>query len=827
MTHKLLLFVLLTCAVCKGQSTWTLPDQPASTPANVCDTDTHPGEECDTDTTVTGMSPSASLARERARTSLRNPSTTATTAPAKHLPSAKIMMPPLVKSDFEEYAEDATGQQLPIFGRQMFEDVPTTFSPVERVPVPAQYVLGPGDELIVRVWGKIDFDAHVTVDRDGQIFVPKVGALTVAGLRFEQVESYLRAAIGNLYKDFELNVALGQLRSIQVFVLGSARRPGLYTISSLSTLVNALFASGGPSATGSMRRIELRRKGRLLADFDLYDLAQKGDESHDSPLLSGDVIFIPSIGPQVAITGSVNQPGIYELKAGTTVGAAVEGAGGLTSLAGSTRAVLERIDDHSTRQVEEFHLDANGLEETLKDGDLLRIFPISPKFENAVTLRGNVAQPGRYVWKHGMRISDLIPSRDSLLTRNYWMEHNRVPPETAAIAARRRQSNPEDRTERNAEDSTGSATTGSPESIPGREGTGRSQSDIDGDVNREGNEGGERANVTPKYSMVESIPANNTEINWDYAVIKRLDEHDLSTRLIAFHLGDAIDHPDSADNQALLPGDSVTVFSRADIALPVEKHATIITINGEVNAPGLYRVNPGETLRDVVRRAGGLTAHSYLYASRLTRISTQQQEEEQLRQSTEKMQSELTAKYANSAPQPGQSAADQQAQLGMQQAAIARLAAVAASGRVIMNMKPDASTLEDIPNLAVEDGDTFYIPPRMSTVQVAGAVYNANAFLQQPGRRLVAYLNDAGGPTRQADRKHIFVLRADGMVVTSQARESLWRSNSGFAQMRLLPGDAIIVPEKIATSSLMYNVNNWAQLASSGALAAAALSVAK
>jgi protein involved in polysaccharide export with SLBB domain len=736
-------------------------------------------------------------------------------------------MPQLVKSDFEKYAEDATGQQLPVFGRQMFEDVPTTFSPMERVPVPSEYVLGPGDELIVRVWGKIDFDAHVMVDRNGQIYLPKVGALSVAGLRFDQVESYVRAAIGNLYKDFELNVALGQLRSIQVFVLGSARRPGTYTISSLSTLVNALFTSGGPSSTGSMRRIELRRKGRLLTELDLYDLAQKGDQSHDVPLLSGDVIFIPSIGSQVAITGSVNQPGIYELKASTTVGAAVEGAGGLTSLAGSTRAVLERIDDHSTRQVEEFHLDASGLQETLKDGDLLRIFPISPKFENAVTLRGNVAQPGRYVWKQGMRISDLIPSRNALLTRNYWMEHNRVPPETDAIAARRMQSNPDDRTERNTEDSSRSATAGNSESVVGREGRGSSQSDIDNDVSREGNEGGVSEDGTPKYSMVESIAANNVEINWDYAVIKRLDEHDLSTRLIAFHLGEAIDHPDSADNQVLMPGDSVTVFSRADIALPVEKHATIITIKGEVNAPGLYRVSPGETLRDVVRRAGGLTPHSYLYASQLTRVSTKQQEEEQLRQSTEKMQSELMAKYANSAPQPGQSATDQQTQLSMQQAAIARLAAAAASGRVIMNMKPDASTLEDIPNLTIEDGDTFYIPPRMSTVQVAGAVYNANAFLQQPGRRLTAYLNDAGGPTRQADRKHIFVLRADGMVVTNQAHESLWHSNSGFAQMRLLPGDAIVVPEKIVTASFMNNLNNWAQLASSGALAAAALSVAK
>jgi hypothetical protein len=152
------------------------------------------------------------------------------------------------------------------------------------------------------------------------------------------------------------------------------------------------------------------------------------------------------------------------------------------------------------------------------------------------------------------------------------------------------------------------------------------------------------------------------------------------------------------------------------------------------------------------------------------------------------MQSELIAKYASSTPQPGQTAADQQTQLDMQQAAIAKLAAVAASGRVVLDMKPDATTLEDIPSVAIEDGDTFFIPPRMSTVQVAGAVYNANAFLQQPGKRLIAYLNAAGGVTRAADRKHIYVLRADGMVVPSQSRQSLWHSNS-FDQMRLLPGE--------------------------------------
>jgi protein involved in polysaccharide export with SLBB domain len=261
--------------------------------------------------------------------------------------------------------------------------------------VPADYALGPGDELLIRAWGKIDLDSRVTVDRNGQVYLPRIGTLNVAGLRYDQLEGYLHAAIGALFKDFALNVALGQLRSIQIFVLGSARQPGAYTVGSLSTLVNALFASGGPSATGTMRHIQLRRGNQMLAEFDVYDLVQKGDKSHDVSLLPGDVIYIPPIGAQIAISGNVNQPGIYELKGETTVASALEGAGGLTSLAGAERVLLERIENHNARRLEEFPLDAPGLARLLKDGDLLRIFPLSPKFVNAVTLRGNVAQAGR------------------------------------------------------------------------------------------------------------------------------------------------------------------------------------------------------------------------------------------------------------------------------------------------------------------------------------------------------------------------------------------------------------------------------------------------
>jgi protein involved in polysaccharide export with SLBB domain len=762
----------------------------------------------------------------------------------------RIVGPLTQKSEFEKFVEDATGRPLPVYGRQLFDEVPTTFAPVEHIPVPADYVLGPGDELLIRAWGKIDLDSRVTVDRNGQIYLPKVGSLTVAGLRYEQAEGYLHSAIGALFKDFELNVAMGQLRSIQIFVLGSARQPGGYTISSVSTLVDALFASGGPSATGTMRHIQLRRGGQTLTEFDIYDLMQKGDKSHDVRLLPGDVIYFPSIGAQVAISGDINVPGIYELKGETTVGAALKGAGGMTSLADAERVVLERIENHSSRQVEEFALDTSGQGHLLRDGDLLRVFPLSPKFENAVTLRGNVAQPGLYAWKEGMRISDLIPSRGFLITRDYWNRENHLVPRISAHPFGDPRTNQfrdqqtgqsgdlgtdqygDPRTDQfgNAQaDQYGNPRTDQPGNAqadqygnPRTDQPGNAQAGQSGILrtNQSGNQRNDQF-WNSRTPIIDTVGQISAEINWEYALIERLDERDLSTHLIPFRLAGAIDNPTSQDNQLLKAGDVVTIFSRADLELPMEKHASFIQVGGEVNAPGVYRVNPGETLRDVVKQAGGLTPHSYLYASILTRVSARQAQEKQLQQSTEQMQRELTAKFANATPQTGQTGADQQAQLAMQQTALAKLASIKPTGRVVLDMKPGAETIADMPDFPLEDGDTFYIPPRLSTVEVAGAVYNANALRYEPGKRLIAYLNDAGGATREADPKRIFVIRADGTVVSRQSRNS--HSHGSYGNLKLLPGDAIVVPEKLIVSGGLQKFANYAQIISGAAMTGAVL----
>lgn len=806
MNKKLPLVLLLSCTVCAGQSVLTTPqDSNRSLP-------TGSAAQSESDARFPNQAPRR--AGDKMEDGVPGLSEDARREP---LPATSRIVGPLTtRSEFEKFAEDATGLRLPVYGRQIFDEVPSTFTPLERVPVPADYTLGPGDELLIRVWGKIDLDSRVTVDRNGQIYLPKVGALNVAGLRYNQLEGFLHSSISALFKDFEVNVTLGQLRSIQIFVLGSARQPGAYTVGSLSTMVNALFASGGPSASGSMRRIQLRRGNGVLTEFDIYDLIQKGDKSHDVQLLPGDVIYIPSIGSQVAITGSVNEPGIYELKGETSIGNALEGAAGLTTLAGSERALLERIQHHSSRQVEEFALDASGLQRPLKDGDLLRIFPLSPKFDNAVTLRGNVAQAGRYLWKDGMRVSDLIPSRDFLITRDYWNGQNHLVPGRA---------DPPFGNQRNVQAGNQRYDQAGGQSIDPsfnqRMDPENQRNDPSGNRTDQFAKPQSDPSGTSRSSMIEAVGKNSAEINWEYAVIERLDDHDLSTRLIPFQLANAIDTPTSTDNQILKAGDVVTIFSRLDLELPMGNHSSFVRLGGEVNAPGVYRVNPGETLRDVVVRAGGLTSHSYLYASLLTRVSTRHAQEEQLRQSTEQMQRELISRYANATPQAGQTGADQQTQLGMQQAALARLSSIKPTGRVVLAMKPDATTPADIPDFSLEDGDAFYIPPRLSTVQVAGAVYNANAFRHQPEKRLVSYLNDAGGATREADQKRIFVIRADGTVVSRQSHSS--HVHGSFEKLRLLPGDAIIVPEKARVSSKFSDLLQATQLASQTALTAAAL----
>ncbi|MGD0799360.1 MAG: polysaccharide biosynthesis/export family protein [Acidobacteriaceae bacterium] len=331
-----------------------------------------------------------------------------TPTPRTLLPSQERALPaivaPLPLTEFQQIVAETTGRALPIYGAAMFTTPPSTFAPVDNIPVTPDYVIGPGDELRLQVWGQITLRGNYVVDRTGAIALPEVGAIHVAGLQFSQLTDFLRAQLARVYRNFDLNVNLGQLRSIQVFVVGQALKPGSYTIGSLSTLLNALFASGGPTPQGSLRDIQVKRNGLTLTHFDLYDLLLHGDKSKDIRLEPGDVIFIPPAGPQVAVNGSVVTPAIYELNGETTFNQVVALAGGLTSVAADSRARVDRIFHHTERSVIDINLNSTD-NAPIQDGDIVNVRAIIDRFQNAVTLRGNVVNPGRYVWRPGMKIS--------------------------------------------------------------------------------------------------------------------------------------------------------------------------------------------------------------------------------------------------------------------------------------------------------------------------------------------------------------------------------------------------------------------------------------
>jgi protein involved in polysaccharide export with SLBB domain len=349
-------------------------------------------------------------------------------APVVQQPSAGTI------SEFEQFISGKTpltiSTEIRQFGYDLFTRPPSTFAPADKVPVGPDYVIGPGDELRITIWGNIEGQWTAIVDRDGNISLPKVGILGVTGLTFKELKDTLHKQLSKYYTNFEMNVSMGNLRTIRVYVVGNAERPGSYTISSLSTLVNALFESGGPSKKGTMRNIQLKRHGKTVVRFDIYDFLLKGDKTKDARLMPEDVIFIPPVGSLVAIAGNVKNPAIYELKGESKLSDVLNMAGGLTATAFNGRVQVQRIENHQFRTIFEGdlididrHLEKDFV---VKDGDLVKVFAVVDT-KNTIQISGPVANPGAYGITPGVtRIKDVISlsggtlyyaSNDAELTR--------------------------------------------------------------------------------------------------------------------------------------------------------------------------------------------------------------------------------------------------------------------------------------------------------------------------------------------------------------------------------------------------------------------------
>lgn len=690
-----------------------------------------------------------------------DPARPAVSDPAK--PAAEVPKPApralAERNEYQQFIETSTGQRLPIFGHELFEAAPSTFAPVENIPVPADYVIGPGDELLVRAWGQIDIDYRALVDRNGTINIPRIGSINVAGVKYADLTNYMRTAVARNFRNFDLLVTLGQLRAVQIFVVGYARRPGNYTVSSLSTLMNAIFAAGGPSAAGSMRGVQLKRGNRVVTELDLYDLLLSGDKSRDVALLPGDVIYFPPIGPLAAVAGSVNQPAIFELKGQVTLGTLVGYAGGMSTVAQAKQATIERIDERRTRSVEHVDLDFNAAQRPVKDGDLVSVLAILPKFENAVTLRGKVATPLRYPFRTGMRIRDLIPDKEALVTPDYYKRQN--------LAV--------------------------------------------------------RTDVVTQEQLTTSVRRLADEINWDYALIERQRQADLTTELIPFNLGKVVLENDAAANLPLMPGDVVTVFSKTDVAAPAARRPVVISLEGEFNFAGVYQAQPKETVRQLVVRVGGLTERAYIFGAQFMRESTRREQEERLRQAIDRLEQDVQRAAITRAQSVvvAEDAAALKQQAEAQQALVARLRALRPTGRIVLEL-PENASVAHLPDVELEDGDRLVMPQLPSQVSVFGTVYNESSFLYAPDKNVTDYLSLAGGPRKQADKGNIYVLRADGSVVSRRQSGFLWGS---LGNVRLMPGDAIVVPEDFERTTWMKDLKDWSQIFFQFGLGVAAIEV--
>lgn len=711
------------------------------------------------------------------------------------------------------------------FGYDLFQNAPSTFAPVTEVPVPADYVVGPGDELIVQLFGNQNRTLRLLVTREGAVNFPELGPISIGGLSFNSARQLIEERVAQQMIGVQASVTMGGTRSIRVLVTGDAVQPGYYTVSGLATMTTALYASGGVKPIGSLRDIQLKRNGQIVSRLDLYDVLIRGDTSDDAKLLPGDAIFIPPIGVTVAVDGEVKRPAIYELRGETSVSEVVKMAGGLTPEADATRVSLTQLDANRRRVVLNVDLTSpagTGLQ--VADGAVLRVARMRPQIDAGVELEGEVYRPGPVAWHEGLRLTDVIHSLDELkpgadkhyvLIRRESREDGRISALSADLAAAL--------------------------SAPGS----------DADVLLQPRD---RIRVfdlsTPRDRIIRPLldeirlqselarptevvsVSGNVKVPGDYPLEPGMRVSDLlraggnldpsafggMAELTRYVVG-----PDGTRRTELINIDLSAVrggSTEADIPLqpfdslmvketPDWMDQATVTIRGEVRFPGTYTIRKGETLRQVIERAGGLTSLAFPEGGAFTRRDLRELEQRQLDRLAERLRADI-ASLALQAANAGQASATSALQSG--EALLLQLQGAQATGRFVIDLpgllarEPGSSK-----DVILRDGDELVVPKRRQEVTVIGEVQNPTSHLFLPSLARDDYIQLSGGTTRRADRGRIHVIRADGSVASRPG--SIFRRNADVA---IKPGDTIVVPLNAdrmprlplwqAVTQILYNV---------------------
>lgn len=785
------------------------------------------------------------------------------------------------------------------------------------LPVGPDYVVGPGDSLEIDMWGAVSQRVFRVVDREGRVSLPEAGPLLVSGRNLADVQQAVQQTLRTQFRDISADVSVSKLRTVRVYVVGDVAQPGAYDISSLSTPLNALFAAGGITPRGSLRTLKHLRGQKLVEEVDAYDLLLHGVRSDMHRLENGDTLLVPPLGPQVTVDGMVRRPAIYELNGEKSLADVLELAGGILPAATLRHIEVQRLDAHEKRTMLTLNLSPSGDSDdvkrqldsfTIHDGDEVHIFPIAPYNEDAIYVQGHVLRPGRYSYKPGMKLSDLISSYKDLL------------PEPAAHYAEIVRLNAPD-FRPSVESFDLSAALADPASAPKLQplDTVRIFSRYDFEPAPEVWIGGE-VRVPGKYRTSGQVRLKDAvflaggitqDASLDTAQLFRT-EPDGTMKILSVNLGGAL-AGNSTDNILLEPRDRLivhrnaakvdppTVYVKGAVAKPgryplttnmrvedlirvagglkksadsetadltsyAESHGpkpiaqnmdiklsaamqgdasadlpmhdgdvltirenpgwndigSMITLKGEVQHPGTYGIRPGEKLSSILARAGGFNAQAYPYGAVLMRRDVRELEMQSRLELVQRIKAEQVSLRALPEADVDQKNAKLTA-IAETETTLQQLQANPPIGRVVIhvqtNLKEWQNTAKDV---AVRDGDVLFIPKKAGYVMVNGQVFNPTAIGFQPGRSAKWYLSQAGGLTPLADRKGVFVIRADGSVIAAKNNNSGWFSGDSLGST-LRPGDSVVVPEKAPK----IGGRNWAtvlqsaQVASSLALAVA------
>jgi polysaccharide export outer membrane protein len=795
----------------------------------------------------------------------------------------------------EAEAVDEVKEPQP-FGYDVFANAPATFAPDLEIAIPESHIIGSGDKLSIQIFGKENNEYQLTVNREGQVIIPSLGAFNVVGLSFAEMKNFLTAQIKKRIIGVDVVISLAELRSIRVFVLGDAFKPGPYTLNSLSTMTHALFAAGGINDIGSLRNIQLKRAGKLIQTLDLYDLLINGDSSGDQSLQSGDVVFIAPVGKRVTVDGQVRRPAIYELAANESFSDVIKMAGGLLPSAYPKSTIVERYNKNNLRSIINIDLsNPKQTQEKVQAGDYIRVMETGEMFNQSVTIIGAATRPGNYQWQQGEKITDLLPNVNthllkyadlnySLLVREINVAQdievyqfsladiiaNKNSPRNLVLqprdkivifskvakisdeklsldsfaytqqalferekeqakkkykqelfwqrygAEKSKYQVPEDESDKKANElinqSIAQITGGQIEEkldirelglfsrqrllIPiitqlkrqGSAGEPIQLVEVDGEVKFPS-----LYPLTKNARVSDLIAAAGGVTESAYLIRSEITRNKVTPRLVKkeslnINLAKAL-KGEPSDNILLQSKDRVNIHK-----IPAWSENHTVELRGEFVFPGKYTIRRGETLAELIQKAGGLTKFAYARGSVFSRKKLKQLEQQNLL----KLASDLRVEIAS------KSLSDGKSNLSYKEAKLllADLTKVTPVGRLVIDL-PKVIRDKNF-DIKLDDGDVLYIPSKNNSVNVIGQVQVTSSHIYEPGLSAEDYIARSGGVKKRADKERIYVISADGQIKMTANNNWFSASNNDVKA-----GDTVVVP---LDSEYTNNLELWSSV---------------